>query len=60
MNGPDFMATHALLFELRRPPTTREVAELVKHGGVEALPDARRPADAATYQEIRCAPLSTA
>ena len=35
-------------------PTTRDVARLVKLGGVEALPDGTRRADAATYREIRC------
>jgi DNA repair photolyase len=35
-------------------PTTREVARLVKAGGVAALPGAVRRADEATYQEIRC------
>jgi len=35
-------------------PTSREVARLVRDGGVAALPDAVRRADEATYQEIRC------
>jgi DNA repair photolyase len=35
-------------------PTTRDVARLVKNGGVDALPDAVRRSDDATYQEIRC------
>ena len=35
-------------------PTSRDVARLVRDGGVEALPSAVRRADAATYQEIRC------
>lgn len=48
------MATTPLLFDLGRSPTTRDVARLVKDGGVEALPDAQRRGDAATYQEIRC------
>jgi DNA repair photolyase len=45
----------APLFD-RQPlrPTTREVARLVREGGVEALPGAVRRADDATYQEIRC------
>jgi DNA repair photolyase len=43
-----------LLFDLGRSPTTRDVARLVKAGGVAALPDAMRRADEATYQEIRC------
>lgn len=48
------MATHQLLFDVGRSPTTRDVAKLVKVGGISALPDARRRGDAATYQEIRC------
>ena len=48
------MATHQWLFDLGAAPTTRDVARLVKDGGVSALPDAKRRADAATYQEIRC------
>lgn len=48
------MATAQLLFDLGRSPTTRDVAKLVKDGGINALPDARRRGDAATYQEIRC------
>ncbi len=48
------MATHQLLFDLGRSPTTRDVAKLVKDGGIGALPDARRRGDAATYQEVRC------
>lgn len=48
------MATQQLLFDLGQTPTTRDVAKLVKDGGIAALPDARRRGDAATYQEIRC------
>lgn len=48
------MATSQLLFDLGRTPTTRDVAKLVRDGGIGALPDARRRGDAATYQEIRC------
>ena len=48
------MATHPLLFDLGATPTTRDVARLVKDGGVAALPDAVRRGDAATYQEIHC------
>ena len=48
------MATVIPLFDLGRSPTTRDVAKLVKEGGLSALPDARRRGDAATYQEIRC------
>ena len=48
------MATYPLLFDLHSAPTTRDVARLVKDGGVSALPDAKRRGDAATYQEIHC------
>lgn len=49
------MQSHPLLFDLGRVrPTTRDVARLVMDGGVGALTDAERLADAATYQEIRC------
>ena len=48
------MATVLPLFDLGRSPTTRDIAQLVKDGGVSALPDAKRRGDAATYQEIRC------
>src|SRR5512146_541170 len=44
-----------LLFELgSRKPTTREIADRVRAGGVDALTDAVRRADAARYQEIGC------
>lgn len=44
-----------LLFDLGRSrPTSRDVAKIVKAGGVAALTDAERRADQATYQEIRC------
>ena len=48
------MASHQLLFDLGQAPTTRDIARLVKDGGIGALPDARRRGDAAAYQEIRC------
>ncbi len=48
------MATFPLLFDLGASPTTRDIARLVKAGGVAALPDAVRRGDAATYQEVRC------
>ena len=48
------VSTHPLLFDLGRSPTTRDVANLVKAGGVSALPSALRRGDAATYQEVRC------
>jgi DNA repair photolyase len=43
-----------LLFDLGRFPTTRQIASLVKDGGVAALPSAVQRADHATYQEVRC------
>jgi DNA repair photolyase len=49
------MENAPLLFDLGKPtPTTRDVADLVKAGGAEALTDAVRRADAARYQEVRC------
>ncbi len=49
------LETAPLLFDLgRRAPTTRQVAELVKAGGPDALTDAERRADAARYQEVCC------
>jgi DNA repair photolyase len=48
------MATVLPLFDLGRAPTTRDVAKIVKDGGISALPDAKRRGDAATYQEIHC------
>jgi DNA repair photolyase len=35
-------------------PTLRAVANLVRQGGAEALTEAQRRADAATYQEVDC------
>jgi DNA repair photolyase len=44
-----------LLFDLGpRQLTTRDVAQLVKGGGIDALTEAQRRADQARYQEIRC------
>jgi DNA repair photolyase len=44
-----------LLFDLgNSKPTSRQIADLVKAGGAEALTEATRRADAARYQEIRC------
>jgi DNA repair photolyase len=48
------MPTVLPLFDLGRAPTTRDIAEIVKEGGVGALKDAKRRGDAATYQEVRC------
>jgi len=49
------METAPLLFDLGKPkPTTRQIADLVKAGGAEALTEAIRRADAAKYQEVRC------
>jgi len=49
MEGPE-----PLLFHLDQRPTTRQVADRVKHGGVDALTEAERRADQATYQEVDC------
>jgi DNA repair photolyase len=49
------METAPLLFDIGKPkPTARQIADLVKAGGAEALTEAIRRADAAKYQEIRC------
>jgi DNA repair photolyase len=49
------MHTASLLFDLGKPkPTTRQIADLVKAGGAEALTEAIRRADAARYQEVAC------
>jgi DNA repair photolyase len=46
---------HPLLFELGpRRPTTRDVADTVRHGGADALIDAQQRADLARYQEVIC------
>src|SRR4051812_19306184 len=47
---------HPLLFDLggRERPTTRDVANTVKRGGTEALTEAERRADQASYQEVTC------
>ena len=44
-----------LLFDLGKPrPTTRQVADLIRERGANALDDATLRADAARYQEVRC------
>ena len=44
-----------LLFDLGpTKPTTRQVADLVKTGGADALTEAIRRADEARYQEVQC------
>lgn len=49
------METTPLLFDLGpRKPTTRQVADLVKAGGAEALTEAIERADHAKYQEVQC------
>jgi DNA repair photolyase len=48
------MVESALLFDLGRRPTTRDVARIVKEGGAAALTEAERRADEARYQEIQC------
>ena len=53
--GDFAMEIAPLLFDLGKPkPTTRQIADLVKAGGAEALTEAIRRADAARYQEVRC------
>jgi DNA repair photolyase len=44
----------ASLFPLVLKPTTRDVANSVREGGIDNLPDGVRKADDATYQEVRC------
>jgi DNA repair photolyase len=49
------MSSFPLLFDLAAPPpTTRDVADLVRRGGTGALTEAERRADAARYQEVTC------
>src|SRR6476660_134127 len=49
------MAAYPLLFDLgSKKPTTRQIADLVKHGGTAALTYAERRADQARYQEVIC------
>jgi DNA repair photolyase len=44
-----------LLFDLGRvQPTTRQIADLVKEGGPDALTEAVKRADHARYQEVHC------
>lgn len=44
-----------LLFDFgRKAPTTRQIADLVRAGGADALTEAARRADAARYQEVQC------
>ena len=38
----------------REAPTMRDVADVVRAGGTEALTEADRRADQARYQEVRC------
>jgi len=48
-------SSHPLLFDLgARKPTTRQVADLVKHGGTASLTEAEARADQARYQEVVC------
>ena len=49
------MASFPLLFDLGNArPTTRDVADVVRQGGTEALTEAQRRADEARYQEVSC------
>jgi DNA repair photolyase len=44
-----------LLFDFGKPkPTTRQIADLVREGGADALDEATLRADSAKYQEVRC------
>src|ERR1051325_4325741 len=44
-----------LFVDLGKPkPTLRQIADLVKGGGADALTEAMRRADAARYQEVHC------
>ena len=45
---------YPLLFMRSGPPTTRQIADLVRAGGVAALTEAERRADEARYQEVDC------
>jgi DNA repair photolyase len=46
---------YPLLFDLgASKPTTRQIADLVKSGGADALTNATLRADDARYQEVRC------
>jgi len=46
---------YPLLFDLEPPhKTTRQLADLIREGGADALTDAELRADDARYQEVRC------
>jgi DNA repair photolyase len=49
------METAPLFLDLGKPkPTLRQIADLVRAGGADALTEAKLRADNARYQEIRC------
>jgi DNA repair photolyase len=49
------MPSLPLLFDLGSArPTTRDIADVVRQGGTEALTEAQRRADEARYQEVAC------
>src|SRR5580765_6790622 len=49
------METAPLFLDLGKPkPTTRQIADLVRVGGADALTEAERRADQARYQEVTC------
>ena len=49
------VVTYPLFLDLGpRTPTSRDIANTVKRGGIEALTEAERRADEARYQEIAC------
>src|SRR4029450_3767229 len=55
MSREDSQSTFPLLFDLgARKPSTRDVADTVKHGGTQALTSAQQRADHARYQEVTC------
>ena len=55
------METAPLFLDLGKPkPTTRQIADLVKVGGADALTEAIRRADAAKYRKSAADPRSTA
>jgi DNA repair photolyase len=49
------VSTYPLFLDLdAHKPTSRDIADIVKQGGIEALTEAERRADEARYQEITC------
>jgi DNA repair photolyase len=49
------ITTYPLFLDLGAPkPTTRDIADTIRHGGIAALTEAERRADDARYQEVAC------